>query len=97
LQELIEAITDCIICNKKLSEMVLDTRVYQGPETESDHYLVIAPIHIPPRWIQKKPTVLNKELSSRVELLQDPSINWLFERRVNKLIEEIKEANTIQE
>jgi hypothetical protein len=54
--------------------MVLDTRVYRGPEIESDHYLVIAPIRIPPRWIQRKPRVLNKELSFRVELLQDPSI-----------------------
>jgi hypothetical protein len=41
--------------------------------------------------------VLNKELSFRVELLQDPSKKWLFERRVNKLIEEIKEVNTIEE
>jgi hypothetical protein len=41
--------------------------------------------------------VLNKELSFRIELLQDPSIKWLFERRVNKMIEEIKEANTIEE
>jgi hypothetical protein len=91
------SIIDYIICNRKLSEMVLDTRVYKGLEIESDHYLVIAPIRIPPRWIQKKPRVLNKELSFRVELLQDPSIKWLFERRVNKPIEEIKEANTIEE
>jgi hypothetical protein len=41
--------------------------------------------------------VLNKELNFRVELLQDPSIKWLFERRVNKMIEEIKEANNIEE
>jgi hypothetical protein len=41
--------------------------------------------------------VLDKELSFRVELLQVPSIKWLFERRVNKLIEEIKEANSIEE
>jgi hypothetical protein len=41
--------------------------------------------------------MLYKELSFRVELLQDPSIKWLFERRVNKLIEEIKEAHTIEE
>jgi hypothetical protein len=41
--------------------------------------------------------VLNKELRFRVDLLQDPSIKWLFERRVNKLIEVIKEANTIEE
>jgi hypothetical protein len=76
--------------------MILDTRVHRRPEIESDHYLVIAPIHIPPRWIQKKPQVLNKELNFRVELLQDPSIKWLFERRVNKMIEEIKEANNIR-
>jgi hypothetical protein len=35
--------------------------------------------------------VLNKEL------LQDPSIKWLFERKANKMIEEIKEANTMEE
>jgi hypothetical protein len=77
--------------------MVLDTRVYRGPEIESDHYLVIASICISPQWIQKKSGVLNKEFSFRLELLQDASIKWLFERRVNKLIEEMKEANTIEE
>jgi hypothetical protein len=41
--------------------------------------------------------MLYKELTFRVELLQDPSIKWLFEKRVNKLIEEIKEVNTIEE
>jgi hypothetical protein len=41
--------------------------------------------------------MLNKELRFRVDLLQAPSIKWLFERRVNKLIEVIKEANTIEE
>jgi hypothetical protein len=46
--------------------MVLHTRVYRGPEIESDHYLVTAPIRISQRWIQKKPQVLNKELSFRV-------------------------------
>jgi hypothetical protein len=75
--------------------VVLDTRVYRGPEIESDHHLVIAPIRITPRWIQKKPLVLNKELSVIVKLLHDPSIKWLFERRVNKMVEEIKEANNI--
>jgi hypothetical protein len=64
--------------------MVLDTRFHHRPEIESDHYIVFAPICISPRWIQKKPQVLNKELSFRAELLQDPSIKWLFERRVNK-------------
>jgi hypothetical protein len=73
--------------------MVLDTRVYHRLQIESDHYLVIAHIHIRPRWIQKKPQVLNKQLSFRVELLQDPSIKWLDDRRVNKMIEEIAEAN----
>jgi hypothetical protein len=47
--------------------------------------------------MKKKPRVLNKELSFRVELLQDPSMKWLFERRVNKLVKEIKEANTTEE
>jgi hypothetical protein len=41
--------------------------------------------------------VLNKELSFRVELLQDPSTKWLFERGVNKMTEKIKEVNSIEE
>jgi hypothetical protein len=41
--------------------------------------------------------MLNKELSFRVELLQDPSIKWLSDRRYNKMIKEIKEANNIEE
>jgi exonuclease III len=47
------SIIDYIVCNAKLSDMVLDTRVYRGPEIESDHHLVISPIRIPPRWTQK--------------------------------------------
>jgi hypothetical protein len=39
---------------EKLPVKVLNTKVYWGPETELDHYLVIAPIQIPPRWVQKK-------------------------------------------
>jgi hypothetical protein len=41
--------------------------------------------------------VLNKKLSFRVELLHDPSIKWLFERRVNKMIKEIREAKNTEE
>jgi exonuclease III len=36
----LRSIIDYTICNKKLSEMVLDTRVYRGQEIESDHPFV---------------------------------------------------------
>jgi hypothetical protein len=77
---------------------VLYTRVYWGPETELDHYLVMAPIPISPRWVQKKCQIkYNKEMHFRAELLQDPSIRWLFERRVNYLTDENEEDSNKEE
>jgi hypothetical protein len=38
------SIIDYTVCNVKLSDMVLDMRVYCGPEIESDHHLVKSPI-----------------------------------------------------
>jgi hypothetical protein len=35
-----KSITECITGNEKLSSMVLDVRVFQGPEIESNHFLV---------------------------------------------------------
>jgi hypothetical protein len=36
-------------------------------------------------------------MSFKVELLQDPSIRWLFERRVNILIQEIEGSEDTEE
>jgi hypothetical protein len=48
---------------------------------QENHHLVISPIRIPPRWTQKCQTKRTIQMSIKVELLQDPSIRWLVERR----------------
>lgn len=58
-----KSITDYIVCNRKLSDKVLDKEVYWGPGIESNHCLVIALIRVPPKWVQKKCQVKhNKEM-----------------------------------
>ena len=39
-----KSIIDYMVCNNKLAELVLDTRVFRGPELETDHYLLVCPI-----------------------------------------------------
>lgn len=48
------SVIDYVICNRKLFDLTLDVKACRGPELETDHYIVISPIRIPPRWYKKK-------------------------------------------
>jgi hypothetical protein len=50
---------DYKICNKKLADMVVDTRDYRGPEIETDHYLLVCSICMRQRWYKKKQELIN--------------------------------------
>jgi endonuclease/exonuclease/phosphatase family metal-dependent hydrolase len=68
------SIIDYIICNQKTANFILDVRVYQGPEIETDHYLVAAPLRIPPRWYKRNQQTRNSDKILKINLLRDPSI-----------------------
>jgi hypothetical protein len=86
-----------IICNQKTANLILDVRVYRGPEMETDHYLVAAPLRIPPRWYKRKQQTRNSDKIFKINLLRDPSITWLFKNRVLFLLQQVKISSNIEE
>jgi hypothetical protein len=72
------SIIDYIICNQKTANLILDVRIYRGLEIETDHYLVAAPLRIPPRWYKRKLQTRNSDKVFKINLLRGPSIRWLF-------------------
>jgi hypothetical protein len=73
------SITDYIIFNEKLRTMVLDVTVFQGPEIESDYFLVESKIRYWPRWCKRKSLPRAEDTYFKVRLSQDPSIRWLYQ------------------
>jgi hypothetical protein len=66
--------------------IVLDARVFRGPEIESHHYLLVNPVRMRPRWYtKKKKMTINIETSFKVSLFRDLSITWLNQRRLDNL------------
>lgn len=91
-----KSIIDYAICNNKLADLVLDVRVFRGPEIESDHYLLICPIRLQPRWYKRKnKQAENQNIQStyKVHLLNDSSIKWLYQKR----LDELNETTTVSE
>ncbi|KAJ4440326.1 hypothetical protein ANN_08465 [Periplaneta americana] len=94
----LKSIIDYIICNNKIANMVLDTRVFRGPEIESDHYLLVSSIRIKPRWHRKKKnTNQPQELSHRVSLFKESSIIWLYQKRLDTIIKETPIQNNVED
>ena len=82
----LKSIIEYGICNYKLAELDLDTRVFRGPEIESDHHL-ICPVWMIPRWYKRKqkPIHNNSKVSCKVHLLNDSSIKWIYQKRLDEL------------
>ncbi|NSM56166.1 RNA-directed DNA polymerase [Wolbachia endosymbiont of Atemnus politus] len=93
-----KSIIDYIISNMKMSEMIIDTRVFRGSEIDSDHHLLIGKIKWTPRW--KKTNKLSQNTKSehyRVSLLEDESIKGLYQKRIEEWMREREEVRSIEE
>jgi hypothetical protein len=73
------------------------SRVYRGPEIERDHYLVAAPLRIPPWQYKRKQQTRNSDKLFKINLWRDPSIRWLFKDRVSTLLQQVKISSDIEE
>jgi exonuclease III len=62
------SIIDYIICIQNTANLILDVRVYRGPELETDHYLVASLLRIPPRWYKRKQQTRNSDKIFKINL-----------------------------
>jgi len=76
------SIIDYIPTNKKLSPLVNGTNVLRGYDVTTGHYLLISKIRLPQKWYIFTKRSLWKEEIFRVNLLEDPSIKLLYQRRL---------------
>ena len=79
-----KSIIDYFITNIKTSKLIQHIRVYRGNEIDSDGYLLCAKVNFPPGWLNKsnKKTPLKQDAFSKVRLLNDGSIRWLYTQRM---------------
>ena len=78
------SIIDYIPTNKKLSPLVNGTNVLRGYDVTTGHYLLISKIRLPQKWYIFTKRSLWKEEIFRVNLLEDPSIKLLYQRRLEQ-------------
>jgi hypothetical protein len=64
---------DYFIANIKLSELLLDMRVQKGSNLGSDHFLTLAKLRFPPKWLHLTKHTAHKEniLHYEIILLSD--------------------------
>ena len=89
-------ITDYIIVNRRLENLVQDIKIFQGSNTGSDHYLVTSRINLLSRWKQQSNnSKLANELVYKIYLLQEESIRRLYKQRLARNLSEYPKAPTI--
>ena len=91
------SIIDYILCNNRISDMVLDARVFRGPEIETDHYLLVCPIRLKPRWYKKKIQLKNNEVTFKVSLFRDPTIIDLYQKRMDNILDQSPSQDNIED
>jgi hypothetical protein len=91
------SIIEYMICNQKTANLILDVRVYRGPEIETDHYLVASRLRMPPRWYKRKKQTRNSDKILKINFLRNPSIRWLIKNRVLTLLQQVKSSSDIEE
>jgi len=76
----------------KTSKVIQDIRVYSSNKIDSNHYLLVAKVNFPPRWLNKgnKKAALKQEESFKVRLLNDESLRWLYNPRNESPIKKYK-------
>jgi len=57
---------------------VLHARVFQGPEKEPNHFLLVCSVCKKLRWYKKKQKSQNPKLLHKINPLMDPSSTWLY-------------------
>lgn len=82
------SIIDYILVNQKLVPEVQDTRVYRGPNINSDHYMLLSRINLLTRWAKKKTTTQENQEYFKIHLLQDESTRRLYCTRLRQKLDQ---------
>jgi len=91
-----KSIIDYVIVNRRLKNLVQDTKIFQGYDIGSDHFLVTCRINLLSRWKQQSNNSrLTNELVYKIYLLQEESIRSLYQQRLAKTLSEYPMASTI--
>jgi len=91
-----KTIIDYIIVKRRLKNLVQDIKIFWGSDTGSYHFLVTSRINLLSRWKQKSNnSKLVNEFVYKVYLLQEESIQRLYQQRLAKNLSEYPRASTI--
>jgi hypothetical protein len=87
---------DYIIVNRRLKDLVQDIKIFRGSDIGSDHFLVTSQINLLSRLKQQSNNSrLANELVYKIYLLQEESIQRLYQQRLAKNLSEYPRASTI--
>lgn len=81
-----------------MKSLVEDTRAFRGPELSSDHYLVVSKVKLLRRWVKNLAIRNNNnEEVYKIYLLEDISIRNLYQKRLERYLNETPTKDNINE
>jgi hypothetical protein len=92
-----KTVINYFIGNKKLSEIVLEVRVYRRSDMGSDHFLTSDKLRFSPKWLHLPRNTALKEniLHYDIRLLIYGCIRWLYKQRMQQKLQEILVSSNI--
>jgi endonuclease/exonuclease/phosphatase family metal-dependent hydrolase len=93
------SLIDYVLVNEKLCNNVTDVRVYRGSDIGSDHFLVVAKLNLFAKWknLSKKQERQPREEVFKVHLLQEQSVLWFYQQRLQQYLSEVPTSNNVDE
>lgn len=80
-----------------MANLIHDTRVYRGPDINSDHFLLVSKVAIPARWKRFKCKKKEYAETFKVHLLQQESIRKLYQRRIEQYMTQTSISRNINQ
>ncbi|KAK5649396.1 hypothetical protein RI129_000425 [Pyrocoelia pectoralis] len=82
-----KSIIDYIVINKSFRKEIKDVKVRRGAEIYSDHYLVIAKIHLKTKAVETIKSIKHKKKAIRVYKLKEKKVWAEFGKQVEEKLE----------
>jgi len=89
-----KAVIDYFIAKRKLSELSPDLRDYLRSDIGSDHFLTLAKLRFPPKWLRLPKSAASKEniLHYKIRLRNIESINGYANKEFNRNYKKFQKA-----
>lgn len=81
---------DYVLYDRRLRDMVKDTRVFRGAECGSDHYLVVSRVDLGRKWVVKKRECV-KQVRVKIERFQEVEVRGEYAKRLNEKLSGVRE------